>query len=189
MSLPEMRPLPHCRFLLGSSFPRQALEREGGAAAVPSRLPLTRLWPQRGPSSRSCCSCCKNSSVAAAHPRPGPGPGPGTREEQRPPGQDVEPQGVRRGHRLAGLPPAAPFRCGAHTPPCPCPSAHARWYLALGFSSSVLPRLKDISHTWAGTASGSGEGSCSRVQSQHGRRMLSTSLLICTLIPAEMVIP
>ena len=195
MSLPETQPLPHGGFRLGSSFLRQALETEGGTAAVPSRPPLTRLWPQKGPPSRSCCSRCKTASAAASCPQPGPGPGPGTREEQRPPGQGMELRWggeggrVRSGPRLAGLPPAALCRCGTHTRPCPCPSAHACWYLVLGFSSPALPSLKDTSHTWASTASGRGEGSCSRVQSQHGRRISSTSLLICTLIPVEMVIP
>lgn len=98
MSLPETRPLLHGRFRLRSSFPSQALEREGGVTAV-----LTRFWPQGVPQA--------GPAVLAAKipPQLLPTPGQAPREEQRPPGQGVELRGVRRGPRLAGLPPAAPF--------------------------------------------------------------------------------
>ena len=125
MLLPETQPLPHGGFRLGSSFLRQALETEGGTAAVPSRPPLTRLWPQKGPSSRYCCSRCKTALAAASCPRPGPGPGPGTREEQRPPGQGME---LRGGQERA--PPGRSASC------CPVPMQYPHTALPL----SLCPR-------------------------------------------------
>ena len=153
---------------------------EGGRRDCSAHPPLA----PGGPSSGSCCSCCKNSSAAAAHPRPGPQRG----AEASRPGRGA-PGGSGEGPAwqvclLLLRSDAVPTHGPALVPP---PTLAGTWhwvFLVLHCPAYRTPAIHGPALPQAGV-----KGSCSQVQSQHGRRISSTSLLICTLIPAEMVIP